>query len=165
MAHNLPDSQRTTLFTCLTFFYSFSSLLFRSPLKRSTTSGNPSREHPIWRRQRVYFIVYGQTSCFLFFFSLKISDLCNARIKSESLLPYIGTPCYLSPEVFREEEYSFPNDIWGLGVIAYELCTLNHPFMGSSIPSVLNNILNVAPPPIPQIDEAHKQESGLRFQS
>ena len=41
---------------------------------------------------------------------------------------YAGTYLYMSPEVIKDNEsYSFSCDIWSLGIILYELCTLKHP--------------------------------------
>lgn len=37
-----------------------------------------------------------------------------------------GTPLYMAPEVFNNEEYSFKAEIWSLGCILHELCSL-HP--------------------------------------
>lgn len=44
----------------------------------------------------------------------------------------IGTPYYLSPEVWSNQPYSTKTDIWSLGCILYELCMLNRPFNGRS---------------------------------
>jgi NIMA (never in mitosis gene a)-related kinase len=40
----------------------------------------------------------------------------------------VGTPYYLSPEVCEERPYNDKSDIWSLGCILYELCSLKHPF-------------------------------------
>ena len=37
----------------------------------------------------------------------------------------VGTPYYLSPEVCRNMPYSFKSDIWALGIVIHELCTLD----------------------------------------
>lgn len=34
---------------------------------------------------------------------------------------YVGTLSYMSPERLDAEEYSFPSDIWALGMVVYEL--------------------------------------------
>ena len=39
-----------------------------------------------------------------------------------------GTPYYMAPELFDEVPYSFPADIWSLGILLYEMCTLQYPF-------------------------------------
>lgn len=43
----------------------------------------------------------------------------------------IGTPLYAAPEVLRMQPYDFSADIWSLGCIFYEICTLMHPYSGS----------------------------------
>jgi NIMA (never in mitosis gene a)-related kinase len=40
----------------------------------------------------------------------------------------VGTPYYLSPELCEEKAYNNKSDIWSLGCVLYELCTLKHPF-------------------------------------
>jgi serine/threonine protein kinase len=35
--------------------------------------------------------------------------------------PGIGTPTYRAPEVLEEQEYSFPSDLWSVGVVLLEL--------------------------------------------
>ncbi|EKF32920.1 serine/threonine-protein kinase Nek1, putative,protein kinase, putative, partial [Trypanosoma cruzi marinkellei] len=40
----------------------------------------------------------------------------------------IGTPLYFSPEVCEEEPYDQRSDVWSLGVVFYEMCTLRRPF-------------------------------------
>ena len=35
---------------------------------------------------------------------------------------------YCSPEVFKDRRISSKSDIWGMGVILHELCTLEHRF-------------------------------------
>ena len=35
----------------------------------------------------------------------------------------IGTPYYMSPEVYQNQPYTFKADIWALGCLLYELCT------------------------------------------
>ncbi|XP_075840772.1 uncharacterized protein LOC142857049 [Microtus pennsylvanicus] len=38
----------------------------------------------------------------------------------------IGTPYYLSPEICKNKPYNNKSDIWALGCVLYELCTLKH---------------------------------------
>ena len=42
----------------------------------------------------------------------------------------IGTPFYLSPEIWSNLPYNGQTDIWSLGCILYELCALHKPFQG-----------------------------------
>uniref|UniRef100_A0A674K699 non-specific serine/threonine protein kinase n=1 Tax=Terrapene triunguis TaxID=2587831 RepID=A0A674K699_9SAUR len=45
----------------------------------------------------------------------------------------VGTPYYLSPEICENRPYNNKTDIWSLGCVLYELCTLKHPFEGNSL--------------------------------
>lgn len=61
--------------------------------------------------------------------SLKIGDLGVAKeLKTNHASTIVGTPYYLSPELCEEKPYNNKSDIWSLGCILYELCTLHHPF-------------------------------------
>ena len=60
---------------------------------------------------------------------LKIGDLGVAKeVKESHTHTVVGTPYYLSPELWEEKPYNNKSDIWSLGCILYELCTLKHPF-------------------------------------
>lgn len=48
-------------------------------------------------------------------------------------LTSLGTPYYLSPEICKSQPYYYSSDIWMLGCLLYELCTLEKPFQGSII--------------------------------
>uniref|UniRef100_A0A8D2KWR7 non-specific serine/threonine protein kinase n=3 Tax=Varanus komodoensis TaxID=61221 RepID=A0A8D2KWR7_VARKO len=52
----------------------------------------------------------------------------------------IGTPYYLSPEICENRSYNNKTDIWSLGCVLYELCTLKHPFEGDSFPHLVLKI-------------------------
>ena len=56
----------------------------------------------------------------------KIIDFGLSRHLEENVLAstIAGTPGYFSPELFMKKPYSFPSDIFALGLILYELCTL-----------------------------------------
>ena len=41
----------------------------------------------------------------------------------------VGTLIYMSPEVIKEEQYSYSCDIWSLGIILFELCLLKNPLI------------------------------------
>ncbi len=61
--------------------------------------------------------------------TLKIGDLGVAKeVKESHTETVVGTPYYLSPELCEERPYNNKSDIWSLGCILYELCTLKHPF-------------------------------------
>ena len=62
---------------------------------------------------------------------IKIGDLGVARELNQTANmahTIVGTPYYLSPELCEEKPYNNKSDIWSLGCVLYELCTLRHPF-------------------------------------
>eukprot|EP00927_Polykrikos_kofoidii_P030245 TRINITY_DN26057_c0_g1_i1.p1 TRINITY_DN26057_c0_g1~~TRINITY_DN26057_c0_g1_i1.p1 ORF type:complete len:469 (+),score=68.76 TRINITY_DN26057_c0_g1_i1:79-1485(+) len=61
----------------------------------------------------------------------------------------LGTPQYLSPEVYREVRYSFSSDVWGLGCILYELTALKAPFQAEDNKALARKILRELPPEMP----------------
>jgi len=52
----------------------------------------------------------------------------------------IGTPYYMSPEIFKNKPYSIKADIWAVGCVLYEMCTLNHAFDGKSINQLASHV-------------------------
>jgi NIMA (never in mitosis gene a)-related kinase len=61
----------------------------------------------------------------------------------------VGTPYYMSPEICENKPYTFKTDIWSLGVILYEMCSLKPPFDANSLPSLALKITKgeFSPPP------------------
>ena len=37
---------------------------------------------------------------------------------------FVGTPYYMSPEIIMGAQYNRKSDIWALGCLLYEICTL-----------------------------------------
>lgn len=60
---------------------------------------------------------------------------------------YTGTLCYMSPERLANLDYSYPSDIWSLGIIVYEMATGEHPYSISDRPIEIENMINNRPPP------------------
>lgn len=69
----------------------------------------------------------------------------------------IGTPYYFSPELCQQGEYSFPSDVWSLGCIAYELCSLSVPFRANDLKQLVQYISTRPVPAVPSVYSA-----GLR---
>ncbi len=84
---------------------------------------------------------------------LKIGDFGIARVLDATLQnaeTVVGTPYYMSPEICQNHPYSFKSDVWSLGCILYELCTLEHPFKSNNLLNLVYKIVHEDPEPIPQ---------------
>ncbi len=68
--------------------------------------------------------------------------------KHELAQTCIGTPYYMSPELFRGKAYSFKSDVWSLGICLYELCMLRPPFEAPSIHALSQKVCNGVFPPL-----------------
>lgn len=86
---------------------------------------------------------------------LKILDFGLAKIKSGELLGsfvqaqtsgLMGSPFYMAPEQWSDEEPDARADIYSLGVILYQMLCGEVPFKGSSIPSIMKKHLTQPPP-------------------
>src|SRR6476661_6674735 len=86
---------------------------------------------------------------------LKILDFGLAKIKSGELLGsfvqaqtsgLMGSPFYMAPEQWSDEEPDARADIYSLGVILYQMLSGEVPFKGSSIPSIMKKHLTLPPP-------------------
>ncbi|KAK1786399.1 hypothetical protein P4O66_018086, partial [Electrophorus voltai] len=62
---------------------------------------------------------------------------------------YVGTPYYVSPEIWDSQPYNNKSDVWSLGCVLYELCTLRHPFQANSWKSLILRVCRGAYTPIP----------------
>ncbi|KAB1267606.1 Serine/threonine-protein kinase Nek3, partial [Camelus dromedarius] len=63
---------------------------------------------------------------------VKLGDFGSARLLSNPMAfacTYVGTPYYVPPEIWENMPYNNKSDIWSLGCILYELCTLKHPII------------------------------------
>nr|XP_028577928.1 serine/threonine-protein kinase Nek3-like isoform X2 [Podarcis muralis] len=66
---------------------------------------------------------------------VKLGDFGSALLLSSPeayACSYVGTPYYVPPEIWENTPYNNKSDIWSLGCILYELCTLKHPFQANS---------------------------------
>ncbi|CEP60023.1 serine/threonine protein kinase KIN3 LALA0_S01e01266g [Lachancea lanzarotensis] len=67
--------------------------------------------------------------------SVKLGDFGLAKSLGSSVefaTTYVGTPYYMSPEVLMDQPYSPLSDIWSLGCVVYEMCTLHPPFQAKT---------------------------------
>ncbi|XP_028819776.1 serine/threonine-protein kinase Nek5 isoform X2 [Denticeps clupeoides] len=76
----------------------------------------------------------------------------------------VGTPYYLSPEICENQPYNNKTDIWSLGCVLYELCTLKHPFEACSLRQLVVRICRGRyAPPSPHYSPALRQLIGQLF--
>ncbi|XP_063725434.1 serine/threonine-protein kinase Nek4-like isoform X3 [Symsagittifera roscoffensis] len=82
---------------------------------------------------------------------VKVGDLGIAReLKEDEMAStLIGTPYYMSPEIFQNIPYSYKSDIWSLGCILYEMTSLKHAFTAHAFSSLVHKIINGEPPKMP----------------
>ncbi|XP_023219561.1 serine/threonine-protein kinase Nek1-like [Centruroides sculpturatus] len=83
---------------------------------------------------------------------VKLGDFGIARVlnsTSELARTCIGTPYYLSPEICENKPYNNKSDIWALGCVLYELCTLKHAFEAKNMKNLVLKIIRGSYPPVP----------------
>jgi serine/threonine protein kinase len=83
--------------------------------------------------------------------SVKIGDMnVSKRLQRGQLKTQIGTPYYMSPEIWNNRSYDASSDLWSLGCLMYELCALKPPFQGNSFPELKRAVIAGRYSPIPR---------------
>ncbi|XP_068121148.1 serine/threonine-protein kinase Nek3-like [Hyperolius riggenbachi] len=83
---------------------------------------------------------------------IKLGDFGSARILSSPMAyacTYVGTPYYVPPEIWENLPYNNKSDIWSLGCVLYEVCTLKHPFQTGSWKNLILKICHGSYSPLP----------------
>ncbi|KAM6316704.1 serine/threonine-protein kinase Nek3 [Aegotheles albertisi] len=83
---------------------------------------------------------------------VKLGDFGSARLLAHPAsyaCTYVGTPYYVPPEIWESMPYNNKSDIWSLGCILYELCTLRHPFQANSWKHLILKICKGSYNPLP----------------
>ncbi len=87
---------------------------------------------------------------------VKVLDFGLAKIKSGELLGsfvaaqttgMMGSPLYMAPEQWEDEEPARSADVYSMGVILYQMLAGDVPFKGASVPSIMKMHLTAPPPP------------------
>ncbi|KAJ8028171.1 Serine/threonine-protein kinase Nek1 [Holothuria leucospilota] len=82
---------------------------------------------------------------------IKLGDFGIARVLNNTMelaRTCIGTPYYLSPEICENKPYNNKSDIWALGCVLYELCTLKHAFEAGNMKNLVLKIIRGSYPPV-----------------
>lgn len=72
----------------------------------------------------------------------KIADFGFAVPSNRSAQSFynVGSPLYMSPEAYKKSEYSTSSDVWGLGVIFYEMLLGGTPFKGIDYDAMIGKV-------------------------
>ena len=84
--------------------------------------------------------------------SVKLGDFGIAKVldsTSQMFETQISTPLYESPEIVNGEKYNSKADVWSLGCVLCELCTLKYAFNARSKGELIASILRGSYTPIP----------------
>ncbi|XP_074646198.1 uncharacterized protein LOC141902392 isoform X3 [Tubulanus polymorphus] len=84
---------------------------------------------------------------------IKVGDLGIARVlegTNDMATTLIGTPYYMSPELFSNKPYNHKSDVWALGCCVYEMSTLKHAFNAKDMNSLVYKILKGKMPSMPK---------------
>ncbi|XP_026884190.2 serine/threonine-protein kinase Nek1 isoform X2 [Electrophorus electricus] len=83
--------------------------------------------------------------------TIQLGDFGIARVLNsteELARTCIGTPYYLSPEICENKPYNNKSDIWALGCVLYEMCTLKHAFEAGNMKNLVLKIIRGSYPPV-----------------
>jgi NIMA (never in mitosis gene a)-related kinase len=84
--------------------------------------------------------------------TVKLGDFGVSKLLGTAIsnaMTVVGTPYYMSPEVCKSEPYSAKSDVWALGCILYELCTLKKAFEADNL---LGLVYKIVMDPVKQLD-------------
>ena len=77
----------------------------------------------------------------------------------------VGTPYYMSPELFSDQPYNHKSDIWALGCCVYEMATLKHPFSAHNINALMVKIVKGQEVSLHGLPESKVWQFPCRLQS
>ncbi|XP_014354511.1 serine/threonine-protein kinase Nek4 isoform X1 [Latimeria chalumnae] len=92
---------------------------------------------------------------------IKVGDLGIARVlenQYDMASTLIGTPYYMSPELFSNKPYNYKSDVWALGCCVYEMATLKHAFNAKDMNSLVYRIIEGKLPAMPKDYSPHLGE-------
>ncbi|XP_013988936.2 serine/threonine-protein kinase Nek4 isoform X2 [Salmo salar] len=96
---------------------------------------------------------------------IKVGDLGIARVlenQNDMASTLIGTPYYMSPELFSNKPYNHKSDVWALGCCVYEMTTLKHAFNAKDMNSLVYRIVEGK---LPQMPSKYDPQLGALIKS
>jgi len=75
---------------------------------------------------------------------IKLCDFgwSTQRAKNETMRTFCGTYEYMAPELLKKKPYDYTVDIWGLGILLFELMHGHSPYRAKKINDIYDNIMN-----------------------
>jgi len=55
----------------------------------------------------------------------------------------------MAPEIYKQEGYNYPVDVWAIGCLLFEMLTNDIPFPARNLPEITNKIIYQPPAPFP----------------
>ncbi|XP_056619605.1 serine/threonine-protein kinase Nek1 isoform X2 [Triplophysa dalaica] len=83
--------------------------------------------------------------------TVQLGDFGIARVLNSTVelaRTCIGTPYYLSPEICENKPYNNKSDVWALGCVLYEMCTLKHAFEAGNMKNLVLKIIRGSYPAV-----------------
>ncbi|KAJ7870183.1 kinase-like domain-containing protein [Mycena olivaceomarginata] len=111
------------------------------------TEGNVAREQIVHRDLKPENVFLDGAN------SVQVGDfgLSKALVQDGFANTYVGTPHYMSPELMQGKAYNSKSDIWSLGCLIHELCSLKPPFNEAKTQGELEALIrNAAIPSLPR---------------
>ncbi|KAL1918629.1 uncharacterized protein VTP21DRAFT_2651 [Calcarisporiella thermophila] len=97
--------------------------------------------------------------------NVKLGDFGLSRVldpEKSFAMTFVGTPYYMSPELMSESTYNTKSDIWALGCLLFEMCSLEPPFKAKTHAQLAARIKQGIIPPLPA---QYSQEVGRVIKS
>lgn len=95
---------------------------------------------------------------------MKIADFGLAKSKNTTMTMGIGTPAYMAPELFKDDEdltEPLKLDVYAIGVIMWELWTRTKPFFGRNVHYVVTKVIDGIRPNMVKVDSRPEMPPSL----
>lgn len=86
-----------------------------------------------------------------------LTDFGLSKVVEVATTTQVGSPIYCAPEILQGMTYTHNVDIWALGCVLQEMCSLRPPYYAESIPEILD-LMRLSSPRIPTFYDARIQE-------